>query len=188
VNWGGFPLTVTRISGSSTDGVYQATFTVPAQAANGSYSIILRAADVFGNGLAGYSRSVDFTVQNGSNDYDPPSVSIETNPAASYKAGDEVTFTLRGTDELGIAGISTFVLGPNGRLVDDSLNGWIDASTSTLTAGTAKDGIYTVKIKIAATSTPGDYKFLFGYADIIGSRAWTGYPARPEAPGFTVVA
>ena len=118
----------------------------------------------------------------GSSDYDAPSVSYEGGLADSYRAGGDVTFTLRGIDETGVVGVGVFVLGPNGRLVDDQTVGWIDASDTSLTSGTPQDGIYTVDIKLAATAIPGDYKFLLGYADTIGNRAWneasySGYPS-----------
>jgi len=118
----------------------------------------------------------------GSSDYDAPSVSYEGGLADSYRAGGDVIFTLRGIDETGVAGVSVFVLGPNGHLVDDQTVGWIDASDTSLTSGTPQDGIYALKIKLAATAIPGDYKFLLGYADTIGNRAWneasySGYPS-----------
>ena len=188
VYWSGCSLsTVTRISGSSTDGVYQASCAVPAAAPNGTYAFQISAGDMFGNGLVDYSRFFDFEVQNGSSDYDAPSVSYEGGMADSYRAGDDVTFTLRGTDETGISGIAVFVvLGDYRRFVDDQGRGWIDASDTTLTSGTAQDGIYTVKIKLAATAIPGEYSFLLGYSDTIGNRAWneTRYSAWP---GITVV-
>ncbi|CAB4323334.1 MAG: hypothetical protein F2520_05420 [Actinobacteria bacterium] len=178
VYWSGCSMSsVTRISGSSTDGVYEASCAVPAAAPNGTYAFQISAADMFGNGLAGYSQFFDFKVQNGSSDYDAPGVSYETGLVDSYRAGDDVTFTLRGTDETGISGIAVFVARegfgtPYGNLVDDQGFGWIDASDTVLTSGTAQDGIYTVKIKLAATAIPGDYHFLLGYSDTIGNRAW----------------
>lgn len=176
VYWSGCsPLGVTRISGTSTDGVYQASCSVPAAAPNATYAFQISAADMFGNALVGYSQSFDFQVQNGSSDYDAPSVSYEAGLADSYRAGDDVTFTLRGIDETGISGIAVFVAREGfgfGNFVDDQGFAWIDASDTTLTSGTAQDGIYTVKIKLAATATPGDYHFLLGYSDTIGNRAW----------------
>jgi len=140
------------------------------------------AQDPFADGdadAAGYDDEAD---NPGSSDYDAPSVSYEGGLADSYRDGGDVTFTLRGIDETGVAGIGVFVLGPNGRLVDDQTVGWIDASDTSLTSGTPQDGIYTVRIKLAATAIPGDYKFLLGYADTIGNRAWneasySGYPS-----------
>ena len=187
VYWSSCSLGVTRISGSSTDGVYKASCTVPVGAPNATYSFMISAADMFGNSLPGYSRFFDFQVQNGSNDYDAPSVSYEGGLSDSYRAGDDVTFTLRGIDETGVAGIGVFVLGPNGRLVDDQTLGWIDASVSPLTSGTEKDGIYTVSIKLAATAIPGEYTFLLGFSDTTGNRAWSevkyvGYPSINVVP------
>lgn len=174
VYWSGCSLsTVTRISGSSTDGVYEASCAVPTAAPNGTYAFQISAGDMFGNGLVDYSRFFDFEVQNGSSDYDAPSVSYEGGMADSYRAGDDVTFTLRGADETGVSGIGVFVvLGDYRRFVDDQGRGWIDASDTTLSSGTAQDGIYTVKIKLAATAIPGEYSFLLGYSDTIGNRAW----------------
>lgn len=186
VYWSGCSLSVTRISGTSTDGVYQASCAVPVAAPNATYAFQISAADMFGNGLAGFSQFFDFQVQNGSSDYDAPGVSYEGGLADSYRAGDDVTFTLRGIDETGISGIAVFVASegfvtPYGNFVDDRGFGWIDASDTTLTSGTAQDGIYTVKIKLAATAIPGDYHFLLGFSDTIGNRAWgdtryTGWP------------
>ena len=188
VYWSGCSLTsVTRISGSSADGFYKASCAVPAAAPNATYAFQISAADMFGNALPGYSRFFDFEVQNGSSDYDAPGVSYEGGLAESYRAGDDVTFTLRGTDETGISGIAVFVARegfgtPYGNFVDDQGFGWIDASETTLTSGTAQDGIYTVKIKLAATAIPGDYHFLLGYSDTIGNRAWgeTRYSVFPK--------
>jgi len=189
VYWSGCSLGVTRISGSSTDGVYQASCAVPVAAPNATYSIQISAADMFGNGLLGYSRFFDFRVQNGSSDYDAPGVGYEGGLAESYRAGDDVTFTLRGTDETGISGIAVFVVLGEGwplRLVDNHGLGWIDASDTTLTSGTAQDGIYTVKIKLAATAIPGNYSFLLGFADTIGNRGW-GETRYSAWPGINVV-
>jgi len=181
VYWSGCSLAVTRISGSATDGVYRASCSIPAAAPNATYSFQISAADMLGNGLPGHSRFFEFEVQNGSSDYDSPSVSYGGGLADFYHAGDNVAFTLRGTDDTGVAGICVFVLGPNGRVVDDNALGWIDASDTSLTSGTAQDGLYTVKIKLAATAIPGEYRFLLGYSDTIGNRAWNeasyaGYP------------
>jgi hypothetical protein len=178
VFWSGCDWGVARISGSSTDGVYEANCTVPAGVPNATYAFAISAADIVGNAMPGYSRFFEFEVQNGSSDYDPPSVSYESGLADSYLAGDDVTFTLRGIDETGVAGIAVFVLGPNGRLVDEEIVGWIDASETTLISGTERDGVYTVHIKLAATAIPGEYSFLLGYSDTIGNRAWNevGYP------------
>ena len=191
VYWSGCSLGVTRISGTSTDGVYQASCAVPAAAPNATYAFQISAADMFGNGLVGYSQFFDFQVQNGSSDYDAPGVGYESGLADSYRAGDDVTFTLRGTDETGISGIAVFVARegfgtPYGNFVDDQGFGWIDASDTTLTSGTAQDGIYTVKIKLAATAIPGDYHFLLGYSDTIGNRAW-GETRYSGWPGINVV-
>ena len=187
VYWRSCSLGVTRISGSSTDGVYKASCTVPVGAPNATYSFQISAADMFGNSLPGYSRFFDFQVQNGSSDYDAPSVSYEGGLSDSYRPGDDVTFTLRGIDETGVSGIAVFVLGPNGRLVDDQTLGWIDASVTPLTSGTEQDGIYTVSIKLAATAIPGEYTFLLGYSDTIGNRSWSqvsyvGYPSINVVP------
>ena len=178
VFWNGCDWGVARISGSSTDGVYEASCTVPAGVPNATYAFSISAADTVGNAMPGYSRFFEFEVQNGSSDYDPPSVSYESGLADSYLAGNDVTFTLRGIDESGVAGIGVFVLGPNGRLVDDEFVGWIDASDTTLISGTEQDGVYTVHIKLAATAIAGEYTFLLGFADTIGNRAWNeaGYP------------
>jgi hypothetical protein len=180
VGWCGFPIEPTRISGSSTDGVYRISCDLPELAPNDTYTVFIAAGDVFGNGVDGFSQSYDFEVQNGSSDYDAPSVAFETQPEASYAPGDEVTFTLRGIDESGVAGIGVFVLGPNGLLVDDQVNGWISASATTLTSGDVQDGIYTVNITIAETAVAGDYTFLLGFSDSIGNRAWN------QTPGFSV--
>jgi hypothetical protein len=137
---------------------------------------------MFGNPTPGYSRFFEFQVQNGSLDYDAPSVSYEGGLSESYRAGEIVTFTIRGIDESGVEGIGVFVGGPNGQLIDDQAVGWIDTSVTVLTSGTEKDGIYTVTIQLAATAIPGVYKFLFGYSDTIGNRGWgevsyVGYPS-----------
>jgi hypothetical protein len=193
VYWSGCSLSnVTRISGSSADGVYQASCEVPAAAPNAIYAFQISAADMFGNGLPGYSQFFDFEVQNGSIDYDAPGVGFEGGLAESYRAGDDVTFTLRGTDETGISGIAVFVARegvgtPYGNFVDDQGFGWIDASDTTLTSGTAQDGIYTVKIKLDATAIPGDYHFLLGYSDTIGNRGWGETRYSSGWPGITVV-
>ena len=140
------------------------------------------AQDPFADGDADADGYDDEADNPGSSDYDAPSVGYEGGLADSYRDGGDVTFTLRGIDETGVAGIGVFVLGPNGRLVDDQTVGWIDASDTSLTSGNPQDGIYTVRIKLAATAIPGDYKFLLGYADTIGNRAWneasySGYPS-----------
>jgi len=140
------------------------------------------AQDRFADGDADADGYDDESGNSGSSDYDAPGVSYEGGLADSYRAGGDVTFALRGIDETGVAGVGVFILGPNGRLVDDQTVGWIDASDTSLTSGTPQDAIYTVKIKLAANAIPGDYKFLLGYADTNGNRAWneasySGYPS-----------
>lgn len=173
LEWCGFPIEPTLISGNSTDGVYRISCQLPALAPAGTYSVVLSAIDVFGNGIDGFFRFVDFDVRNdGFSDSNGPGVSELSALAESYVPGGEVNFTLRATDETAVTGVDVFVLGPNGDVVDSTQNGWIVDSTTTLTSGTAQDGTYTVRIVLADTAIPGSYQFLIGAVDPIGNRTW----------------
>lgn len=173
LEWCGFPIEPTRISGSSTDGLYRISCQLPEFAPAATYSVQLSAWDVFGNGIDGFFRYVDFEVRNdGFSDSNGPGVGELSALAESYVPGGEVNFTLRATDETAVTGVAVFVLGPNGALHDSTSNGWIVESTTTLTSGTAQDGTYTVRIVLADTAIPGSYQFLIGAGDPIGNRTW----------------
>ncbi|MFM7120660.1 MAG: calcium-binding protein, partial [Gammaproteobacteria bacterium] len=57
-----FPGEGFRVSGTSTDGVYKSSCDFPVTTPNDTYTVILRAADVYGNAVAGFSQNYDFKV------------------------------------------------------------------------------------------------------------------------------
>jgi hypothetical protein len=181
LSWCDFPGEAIRVSGNAQDGVYQSSCDFPATAPNDTYTVILSATDVFGNSLPGFSLNVDFAVVNGSADNDVPVIADVQTDAATYAAGDEVTITLRATDETGVAGIVPWAFGPNGRLVDDNGTLWLDYDLATLTGGDATDGTYSVTLKLSDAAVPGDYNFYFSVRDVVGNRAYFSVEA-----GFAV--
>jgi hypothetical protein len=133
---------------------------------NDTYTVFLSANDVFGNSPPGFSLNVDVAVVNGSADND-----VQTD-AATYAAGDEVTITLRASDETGVAWVVPWAVGPNGRLVDANGTLWLDYDPASLTGGDATDGTYSVTLKLSDAAVPGDYDFYFSVRDVVGNRAY----------------
>ncbi len=175
-----FPGEPTRISGNSTDGVYQASCDFPATTPNGTYSVILQAADVFENRFDGFSRFFDFEVVGGSDDNVVPELFDIRTDAATYAPGDDVTITFRATDDTGVAGVIPWAYGPNGQLSGPE-GLWLSYDLATLVTGDATDGTYSVTLKLSDAAAAGNYSFYFSVRDEVGNRAYFSV-----GTGFTV--
>ena len=167
-----FPGEPTRISGNSTDGVYQASCDFPATTPNDNYTVILNAADVFGNPVAGFGQFYDFRVVGGSDDNVVPAITEIATDKATYAPGDEVTITFRATDDTGVDGVIPWAYGPNGQLAGPDGALWLSFDLATLVSGTAQDGTYSVTLQLSETAATGDYSFYFSARDVVGNRAY----------------
>lgn len=176
-----FPGEPTRISGNSTDGVYQSSCDFPATTPNGTYSVILQAADVFENRFDGFSRFFDFEVVGGSDDNVVPELFDIRTDAATYAPGDEVTITFRATDDTGVAGVIPWAYGPNGQLSGPDGALWLSYDLATLVTGDATDGTYSITLKLNDAAAAGNYSFYFSVRDVLGNRAYFSV-----GTGFTV--
>lgn len=167
-----FPGEGARISGTSTDGVYQSSCEFPATTPNETYTVMLRAADVYGNVVPGFSQNYDFKVVNGAADNLVPVVSDIRTDASAYAPGDQITITFRATDQTGVAGVIPWAYGPNGQLVDASGALWLAYDLAILVGGDATDGTYSVTLKLSATAAAGTYNLYFSVRDVLGNRSY----------------
>ena len=177
-----FPGEGVRISGTATDGVYRSSCDFPTTTPNDTYTVMLRAADVYGNVVSGFSQNYDFKVVNGAADNAVPVISEIRTDASSYAPGDQVTITFRATDETGVAGVIPWAYGPNGQLVDASGAPWLAYDLATLVGGDANDGSYSVTLKLSTTAAAGTYNFYFSVRDVLGNRSY-----EPVGVSFTVI-
>lgn len=179
VNWCPFPIYSTRTSGTSTDGRYRATCTLPAVLPNAEYSVWIRALDT--TGVYGETAGTDvFTVVGGSSDVNAPTVSDVAATPAQASAGGSLTVTFRAQDASGVSYIVPWAFGPNGRIVDDAGVVWLGYDVvPTLVSGNERDGRYSVTLPVSATAVPGTYTLWFSVGDVIGNREASLYPAGP---------
>lgn len=175
-----FGLSGRRVSGDEKSGVYEASCELPANVPNGSYSVFLGASDLYGNST--FDGGTEFPVVGGSADGAVPSVSELRTDAATYSPGASITFTLRATDETGVAYVIPWAFGPNGRLVDDAGRLWLDFASAELLSGDQKDGRYTVTLKLLDTAAPGTYVLWLSIGDVLDNRVFT--PTATDGTAF----
>ena len=166
-----FGLAGKRIAGDEKFGLYEASCDVPASTPNGTYSIFVGASDLYGN--QAFSNGTTFEIVGGSTDVTVPSVTGLRTDASTYAPGASVTFTFRATDETGVAYVVPWAFGPNGRLVDDAGRLWLDYAVADLVSGDAKDGSYSVTLKLSDTAASGTYVLWFSIGDVLDNRTYT---------------
>ena len=166
-----FGLAGRRIAGDEKSGVYEASCDFPSSTPNGTYSIFVGASDLYGN--QAFSSGTTFEVVGGSTDVTVPSVTEVRTDASTYAPGASVTFTFRATDETGVAYVVPWAFGPNGRLVDDAGRLWLDYAVAELVSGDAKDGRYSVTLKLSDTAASGAYVLWFSIGDVLDNRDYT---------------
>ncbi|MEI8357151.1 MAG: hypothetical protein RL698_792 [Pseudomonadota bacterium] len=166
-----FGLAGKRIAGDEKSGVYEARCDFPASTPNGTYSVFVGASDLYGN--QAFSSGTTFEVVAGSTDAAVPSLTEVRTDAATYAPGAAVTFTFRATDATGVAYVVPWAFGPNGRLVDDAGRLWLDYAVAGLVSGDAKDGRYSVTLKLSDTAASGTYVLWFSIGDVLDNRDFT---------------
>jgi hypothetical protein len=172
-------------SGTATDGRYQVSCPVPANAVNDTYSLNIISVDVFGTRAAS-EWVVDFQVVGGSSDNVAPVVSELSTSAATYAPGAPVTFRWRATDATGVANVMPWVFGPNGLLVDGSGALWTSIGETRLVSGTPTDGVYEVTQNLVAGAAPGTYRVWLAGSDVVGNRFFEPYTVNGAEFSFQV--
>lgn len=171
VNWCGFPVEGTRISGDAQQGTYSVECDIPATAVNTTYTAFIIAADFFGNSSDGIS--ADFTVTGGIADNAEPTLNFVEVSSNVLGPGEEFTVTYRATDESGIQ----FVYGyfyHDGLGVAGDRGIWITpGALSGLISGDVKDGVWQQSFTINDFAPIGTYTLYVGRTDIYGNRNFT---------------
>lgn len=146
---------MTQVSGSSTDGVWRLTCTVPQLVRNGNYEVTPYAQDQlnnFTNTNGGYldSTRAAFTITGGSDDSTGPEIVSLTVSKASVIPGDTFTVDARVTDPSGVdyAGVMFSV----GGLGNDFCGQFM-----TRVSGTATNGIWRLTCTVPLASKVGVY-------------------------------
>lgn len=177
--------TMQRVSGTSTNGRWTVSCTVPTTARNGKYVITPYAADFVDNftntncctrsNLRG-----EFTVSEGSDDADGPAIESVVITPEVVNVGDELTITIKARDVTGIQYVGfTFS-------VDDAQRD-ICGQSLTRESGTAKSSTWTTRCTIPVTAQPGTYVVTPYAADVIGNYTNTNCCSRSAIRGrFTL--
>lgn len=169
VTWCPFPVHPRLVSGSATDGRYEASCQLPSVLPNGEYSVWIDTLDL--NDLRSSNNGVDtFMVVGASTDISPPQVSDVAVTPNNAAAGGNVTISWTATDETGVASIGPWAWGPNGRLTDDAGTLWLGYDTGRLVAGSPTNGRFEVSLPLSATAAPGTYVVWFSVSDVVGNR------------------
>lgn len=173
-----FPINATRISGSTTDGVYRASCVLPTTLPADTFSVWISALDS-ADERAETGGTDTFTIDGGVPDTAPPVVTDVTVSPARVVPGEAVTIAWRGRDATGVKAIGPWAYGPNGRLTDADGVLWLAYDVGMRTAGDALDGRYAVRLATSANAVPGSYIVWFSVEDVLGNREASLYPNGP---------
>ena len=154
-------------SGSSRDGVWSATCTVPAVVRNGTYDVKIYAADNANN----YTNvnccttsdvSDSFVVSNGTDDAAGPAITALSVSPSSGSPGDSVRITAAFSDASGIkrVGFTSSINGAQRDICGQSLR---------MDSGTATQSTWSWNCQIPVSAQPGRYEFLAYATDIVGN-------------------
>lgn len=185
--WCAFPTLATPITDAVGDGRFQATCELPTSVVDGTYTVFIGAADVFGN-TSETTGTDSFTVVAGASDAVPPTVTEFTFAPLSPAPGEELVFQWRATDETEVSYVMPWAFGPNGFLVDLATGKlWLDSQSGILVSGTSKDGIYEIKLRVSPAAIAGTYTLWLSRGDTLGNKTFE--PATKDgAPiTFTIV-
>ena len=176
-------------SGTTTDGVYTGSLSMPATAEPGDWPLALYMSDQAGHTRYDPSANLQasgfpdhITVQNTHGDTSPPAlVSFAASPSqVNVTDGPAtVTFTIHATDDAsGIKlGGTTFVGATSPTGAQTYANNFVLAS------GTTTDGVYTGSLSMPATAEPGDWPLALYMSDQAGHTRYDP-SANLQASGF----
>ena len=185
--WCAFPTLATPIADSAVDGRYQASCELPTSVVDGTYTVFIGAADVFGN-TSESTGSDSFTVVDGASDALPPTVTELTFAPLSPAPGEELVFRWRATDETGVSYVMPWAFGPNGFLVDLATGKlWLDSQSGILVSGTSQDGIYEIKLRVSPAAIAGTYTLWLSKGDTLGNKTFEPATKDGVPITFTVV-
>ncbi|MEI6404981.1 MAG: calcium-binding protein [Actinomycetes bacterium] len=171
VNWCGFPIEGTRISGDAQQGTYSVECDIPETAVNTTYTAFINAADFFGNSSNG--TSADFTVTGGTADDAEPTVNSVEVTSNIFGLGEELTVTYRATDESGVQYIYGYFY-HDGLGVAGNRGIWISpGALSDPISGDEKDGVWQQSFTINDFAPIGTYTLYVGRSDKYGNRNFT---------------
>ncbi len=171
VNWCGFAVEATRVTGDEKNGGYQIQCTLPEKAVNETYTLWVGAVDVLGNSTQGNRPQITFNIVGGSEDNSEPVVS-EINMDASSKPGGEFTVLARVNDETGTKGIYGFFMKDGGGFAS-----WTDGSSyaralgpAELVNGDSKSGTHSQVFRFSSAAPVGTYTLWLSVIDEVGNR------------------
>jgi hypothetical protein len=147
----------TLVSGTTRDGVWSLTCTVPATAQSGTYTVTPYLGDNAGNYLntnGGPTSTVKGTydVVNGSSDFDAPVVELLTATPSTVSPGDVLTISAHLTDASGIRSVELQSM--HERSMTGSV--WCPGFAQ-LTSGTQFDGVWSLTCTVPTTAQSGHY-------------------------------
>lgn len=156
---------LTRVSGTTTDGVWQATATVPAGVPPGTWTVTYTGAgDAFGNVVL-TTASTAFGVTDGDPDTAAPvvqSVELDSTTVDVTSTEAQVTVTVHATDDTGIAWVSA-----GGTLA--GVPGYELSVGLSRVSGTARDGVYRGTAWIPEGIPAGIYEAVVSISDTLGN-------------------
>jgi hypothetical protein len=152
--------TVHLVSGTTLDGQYAATCTIPALQPGGVYLVDVNALDVKGN--TSEDTSTTFTVTGGAGDTAPPLVLTSSIGLQSPPSGAVVTATMHVTDASGVALLALTLQNHNSHAA-------VGIGSVTQTSGTALDGTYTGSISVIPGTPAGQYDVVLGATDVLNN-------------------
>jgi len=176
ISWCGFPLRTQFESGSDVDAIFSVACRIPDVVPNGSYTLFLAGFDR--DNVYAAEEEVTFQVVGGSSDGGVPRIS-DVSIDSPAVPGRDVTISWRATDESGVAAVTPWAFGPNGRVTDDDGALWLGFASGSLVSGTDRDGRYSVSLPLSAAAVDGTYTVWFSVLDVVGNREATLGPAGP---------
>ena len=174
-------------SGTTLDGIWSMTCTVPAQVLSGDYTITPYAEDIAGdwvnnNGGPPSATRGTFTVTNGLTNVAPPTIlSIDVNPSI-VAVGQLFTVSAHVTSPIGVQAIEL-----QSTAVGISGNWSFCDSVARLTSGSATDGIWSLQCTVPPIVAAGSYVVTPYAEDVLGQ--WVnanGGPPSATRGSFTV--
>jgi len=161
----GFAQSGTRVSGTATDGQWQYTCTLPANAVATEYSAQVIAADQFGN--VSLSEWATFRIDGPNTDATPPTYG-DIRTLGTVRIGEELTITWTVSDAGGVDGAIMWVAGPGGGFADTTGRPFADYSTPVRQQCTADRTSCTMTqtTRLAATAPPGTWALWISATDV----------------------
>ncbi len=171
INWCGFPIEGTRISGDAQQGTYSAECDIPETAVNTTYTAFIIASDYFGN--SSYGTSADFTVTGGIADDAEPTVNSVEVSSSALVLGEEFTVTYRATDESGVKFIYGYFYHDGSGVAGERGNWITPGALNEPVSGDEKAGVWQQSFTVNDFAPIGTYTLYVGRSDIYGNRNFT---------------